>query len=102
MSVLILDLFGWDYVCIVIIVWMNWGKVISKEGRWEWYSKYIEQNCFSHFLSMQLINRCNLAMVALKDCQGAMVARGHLLIHWMQRKQSKQFSSMNGIHSLPF
>ena len=41
-----------------------------KEGCWECYSKYLEQNCFSHFHS----SRCHLAMVALDDCQKAMVA----------------------------
>ena len=47
----------------------------AEERRWECYSKYIEQNCFTYFLSMQCTNRCDLAMEALSDCQEAMVAR---------------------------
>ena len=54
---------------------MNSSANLAKEGRWECYSKYIEQNCFSYFLSMQCIIRCHLAMVALSDCQEAMVSK---------------------------
>ena len=44
------------------------------------------------FFSMQCTERYDLAMVALNDCQEAMVARLHLLVHLMRRKQLKQFS----------
>ena len=67
---------------------------MTKEGRWECYSKYIKQNCFSYFLSLQCTNRCHLAMIALNDCHKAMVARRHLLVYWMWRKQQNQLSSM--------
>ena len=40
-------------------------------GGWEGF--YIEPNYFSFFLSIQFANRVNLAMVALSDCQEAMV-----------------------------
>ena len=40
-----------------------------KEGRWECYRKYIEQNSFSNFLSMQNTNRGPLTVVACCDCQ---------------------------------
>ena len=46
-----------------------------KEGGLECYSKYIDKNYFSHFLSMQCTNRCYLAPVVLSDCQEGMVAR---------------------------
>ena len=45
---------------------------------------HIQKTFFSHFLSMQSINRCRLGTVALKDCQEAKVARWHLLAYWMQ------------------
>ena len=68
-----------------------------KEGRWECYSKYVEQNCFSYFLSMQCTNMGHpaivLQFVALSDDHKAMVARRHLLFHWMRRKHLIQFSS---------
>ena len=38
-----------------------------KEGHWERYYKYIEQNCFSDFLSMQCTTICHLAMIAMMD-----------------------------------
>ena len=41
-------------------------------------------------------------MVALSDCQEALVARRHMLAHLMRRKQLKQFFSMYlEYHSLP-
>ena len=58
------------------------------------YSKYIKQNCFTYFLSMQYTNRCHLAIVALSAGQKAMLARRHLLIHWIKRKHLNNFSSL--------
>ena len=51
---------------------LKWGvleKPTFKEGCWEYYSKYIEKNRLSYFLSMQCINRCLLAMVASSKWQ---------------------------------
>ena len=67
---------------------------LNTQGRWECYSKYIEQNYFSYFLSIQCITRCLLAMAALVYWQEAIVAMSHLLVNWMWRKQLKQVSSM--------
>ena len=69
-------------------------SIYSEEGGWECYSNYIWPICFSYRLHMQGINRCHLAMVALSDYQKAMIARWHLLVHRMQRKPLKKFSSM--------
>ena len=38
-----------------------------KEGRWEPYIKYIEQNC-SYFLCMKYTEKYLLATMALNDC----------------------------------
>ena len=43
------------------------GKTL-KEGRWECYSKYMEQNCLRHSLSMQCTNRGHPAVVSLSEC----------------------------------
>ena len=59
----------------------------EKEECWKWYSKYIEQNCFSYLLSMQCTNRCIFPMVGLSDSLKALVARWHLLVYWMGRKR---------------
>ena len=50
-------------------------KIMLIEGRWECYCKYIEQNYFSYFLSMNYTNRGNLAVVTLSDCHKNMTAR---------------------------
>ena len=47
---------------------------------------------------MQCTNRHHLALVAFRDCQEAIVARWHLLVNWMRRKQLKPFSF---VHSQP-
>ena len=51
--------------------------------------KYIEQNCFSYFLSMQCINRGHLAVEAWSDCQKGMAASKPLLVDWMRRNISR-------------
>ena len=63
----------------------------AKEDCWEWYSKYIKQNCVTYFPSMQFTNRDHLAVVALSDCQDIIAARSSVLVHWMRRKKLKQF-----------
>ena len=50
-------------------------NVFPKEGHWEWYCKYIEQNCFNLFLTLQFTNTGHLAVVALSDCHKIMAAR---------------------------
>ena len=54
-----------------------------QEGRWEFYIKYIEQNCFSYCLSMQCTNMSHLAVVAWSDWQEVMAAKLPLLVPWM-------------------
>ena len=50
---------------------------------------------FEYFDSFKSTNRCILAVIALSDCQEVMAARKHLLVHWMQRKQQKQFGTLH-------
>ena len=56
-------------------IWGPRGSLLKQEGRWECYSKYIEKNYFSYFISTQVTNRCHLAMTVLNYCQTARVAR---------------------------
>ena len=64
------------FFVVVVFDWTAFTIAICNEGRWECYSLYIEQKCFSYFLSMKCTTRCHyLAMVALSDCQKTMVAR---------------------------
>ena len=58
----------------------------TKRGGWEYYCKYIEQNCFCYFHCMQFTTRCVLAVVALNDCHKVVTARIHLSVLKIQRK----------------
>ena len=60
------------------------GRQFMKEGRWECYSQYKEQNCLSYFLSMQCTDRGHLAVVALSYSQKVMAARRPLLVKQKQ------------------
>ena len=46
-----------DKILSIAILHFTWFTLtdgrMTKEGRWECYSIYIEQNCFSYFLSNQ-------------------------------------------------
>ena len=55
-------------------------SVIFKEGRLECNPKYIEQNCYNHFLSMQLINMGYLTVVACYSCHEATTVSRLLLV----------------------
>lgn len=47
------------------------GCFSSKEGRWECHTKYIGQNWFPYFLSMQQAQRGQLIVVAVYACHEA-------------------------------
>ena len=57
-----------------------------KEGRWECYFNYKEQNCFRYSLDMRCTNRSHLAVVDWRDCEEANAAGGSLLVHCIWRK----------------
>ena len=58
-----------------ILVFKTAMSKFSQGGSWECYCKYIEQNYFVHFLSMQFTDRGHLAVVALIECQKVITAR---------------------------
>ena len=67
-------------VCLALKLLLAGSRNLSpnkslKEGCWECYRKYKEQNSFYYFLSMQHNNRGHLAVVAFNDCHKVMAAR---------------------------
>ena len=78
----------------IVLVWESLLQGIRfQEGRWKCYTKYIEQNLFGSFLSMQCIERGHLAVLAWSDCQEVMASRWFLWVNWRRRKTLNQFCS---------
>ena len=65
-------------------------KRISKGGRWKWHNKYIGQDCWTSFLSMQQIYRCQLPVVAWYACHKGITVRLHLYACCILRKKVHQ------------
>lgn len=61
------------------------GCFSSKEGRWECHTKYIGQNLFPYFLSMQQAQRGQLIVVAVYACHEA--TNSQLIIFASRRSQ---------------
>ena len=67
---------------------------MAKGGGWEPYSKYIELNYFSHFLSIQETDRYLLTILALNDGYKATIVSRYLFISCILRKWLKNLYSM--------
>ena len=67
---------------------------VSKEGGWECFCRYIDQNCFSYFLPIQWTDRCHLAAIRSWQQNKDTSSKWPLLVLSMLWKLLKQFCSM--------